>query len=348
MTQAPQGGIWARPTEKPESKPAAKKEAAGRATSPEFDVVQNTSKEFLDVLRRADVMIHSCSPEELGARSIVERAIVMANTVSALRKILGDDFMRDVIHPLIDTPIGFKTDKKDKGGYDLVTVRECVIVALLRGANIVGNEFNIIAGNTYFTREFFSRKLAEHEGLTDLRIDLSVPSMRNGGAFVSARASWMISGTKQEMACDLPVKVNSGMGSDAILGKADRKIKYRIYCRITGTNFTTDGEVDDADAPAASGASGSDRKPSDTQAEIDALKAKQEAAKAAQQTTQVPSGGGEDAPSVPVDAAKGNPKSGDTGTATEPTPDQAELERRKRLPISHPDALPPDEAPWNT
>lgn len=347
MSQSPQGGIWAKPAD---SKPAAKKEAAGKATSPEFDLVQNTSAEFLDVLRRADVMIHSCSPEELEARSIVERAIVMANTVGALRKILGDEFMRDIIYPLMDTPIGFRTDKK---GYDLIAVRECVIVALLRGANIVGNEFNIIAGNTYFTREFFSRKLAERKGLTDLRIDLSVPKNMNGGAIVGARASWLIDGTKQEMVCDLPVKVNSGMGSDAILGKADRKIKYRIYCRITGTNFTTDGEVDDADAPAPSGASGSDRKVSDAQAEIDALKAKQEAAKAAQQTTQVPSGGGgQDAPSVPVDATKGNPKSGDTGTATEPekpSAAQAEKERRQKLPISHPDALPPDEgAPWNT
>lgn len=343
MSQSPQGGIWAKPAD---SKPAAKKEAAaGKATSPEFDLIQNTSPEFLDVLRRADVMIHSCSPEELEARSIVERAIVMANTVGALRKILGDDFMRDIIYPLMDTPIGFRTDKK---GYDLIAVRECVIVALLRGANIVGNEFNIIAGNTYFTREFFSRKLAEHKGLTDLRIDLSVPSMRNGGAIVGAKASWMISGTKQEMACDLPVKVNSGMGSDAILGKADRKIKYRIYCRITGTNFTTDGEVDDTDVQAGPGSTGTDRKASDAQAEIDALKAKQEAAKAAQQTA--PVGGGGAAPSEPVDAKKGGQEGGDTGNATDPKPDpkQAEMERRKKLPISHPDAVPPDDAPWET
>lgn len=252
--------------------------AKGTAPSSElatFNPMQNVDPKTLATLRQADSMIQTCAPAEMVARSVVERAIVMANTVGALRAILNDDFMRDTVHPLMDTPIGFKTDKP--GQYDVDTVRECVIVALLRGANIIGNEFNIISKNTYFTREFFSRKLTDL--VTDLRIDLSVPVMRNGGAVVSAKASWIVDGTKQEMACDIPVKVNAGMGADAILGKADRKIKYRIYCRVTGTSFTTDGEVDEADivhpAPALTG----DQKAQDAQAAIEQLRQQANAGK---------------------------------------------------------------------
>ncbi len=47
----------------------------------------------------------------------------------------------------------------------------------------------------------------------------------------------------------IPVKVNGGMGADAILGKAERKMLFRIYQRVNGSSFgAVDGEVGDVEA----------------------------------------------------------------------------------------------------
>lgn len=193
------------------------------------------------------------------------RAFRMAAAIRALHQAVNEDMMKDIMH-LQGTGLGFLTDKDDPAknnppGYPVGEVKLVAIEAALMGAFWVGNEFNIIANRPYLTKNFFTRKLREFPGLTDLRLSPGVPSLiGDKGALVPYVATWKLNG--QEMRIErllrkiddktdlderIPIRVNSGMGADAILGKAERKIKAQIYNRLTGSDFT-DGDIDDVPA----------------------------------------------------------------------------------------------------
>lgn len=190
------------------------------------------------------------------------RAFRMAAAIRALHQAIDDDMMKDIMH-LQGTGLGFLTDKDDPSknnppGYPVGEVKLVAIEAALMGAYWVGNEFNIISARPYLTKNFFTRKLREFPGLTDLKLFPGVPVlMGDKGALVPYIATWNLNGQemrierlltklddKRELDERICIRVNSGMGADAILGKAERKIKAAIYARLTGSDLT-DGEVDD-------------------------------------------------------------------------------------------------------
>ncbi len=161
------------------------------------------------------------------------------------------------------TGLGFLTDKDvakngEKPGYPITDVKLVAIEAALMGAHWVGNEFNIISCRPYLTKNFFTRKLREFDGFTDLKLFPGVPVLAGEkGALVPYVATWKLNGVEdrierlvtkladnREIDERICVKVNSGMGADAILGKAERKIKAAIYGRLTGSEVA-DGDVDD-------------------------------------------------------------------------------------------------------
>jgi hypothetical protein len=164
--------------------------------------------------------------------------------------------------PLRGTTLGFLTDMDTKGAdqqYPIHVVRDCCTEALMRGFNLVGNEFNIIAGRFYGAKAGYERKVLEWPGLTHLLMEPAVPQAGNGGALVAYVATWRLNGQQQCLKCAqenvdgtiidnrIPVKVNSGMGADAILGKAERKMYYRIYKRLSGGAFgLADGDLGDS------------------------------------------------------------------------------------------------------
>lgn len=184
--------------------------------------------------------------------SIFGRAMVMARAVNDLREAITPEMMKSVM-ALQGTKLGFRTDKDREGGYPEDVVKECLIESLLYGAMPTGNEMNIIASNAYLTLEFFRRKLREWPGLTDLEISLGIPVMSDKGAAVECFATWKID--EHDMRVEflktekhdnrIAVKVNAGMGFDAVLGKAERKLRARIYQKITGSVRTLDGDADD-------------------------------------------------------------------------------------------------------
>lgn len=179
----------------------------------------------------------------------------MAAGIEQLKAIFTDDVMKHVMS-VQGTSLGFLTDKDREKGYSMPIVRDCLITALLNGARPIGNEFNIISGKAYLTKEFFVRILRELEGLNDLTISLGVPELKSGIAMVEASASWTYMGRKEsiQFLADpgrdnrIVVKLNAGMGHDAALGKAERKLRKRIFERITGTTWS--GVEEDAGDPA--------------------------------------------------------------------------------------------------
>jgi hypothetical protein len=229
--------------EKPSTNGTPRTEIAVRAKPQEIATVES--------------IVAQCSLQALAAQGHFRRALAMATGIRLLKQAITKEMMQDLMD-LQGTSLGFRTDKDRDGGYPAEIVKECAIEAALRGALWVGNEFNIIAGRAYLTKEFFTRALREFPGLTDLRLSPGVPVMSNGGALVSYAATWRLNGTQDRIDRTLSkiddktsidericVKVNSGMGADAILGKAERKIRAAIYSRITGS-VVSDGDTDDA------------------------------------------------------------------------------------------------------
>jgi len=180
-----------------------------------------------------------------------------------LRAMLNPDIMAPVME-FMNTDLGFRTDRdpkitpRDREGnpvrpYVVEVVRDVVIEAKLRGFHIAGNEFNIISGRFYAAKNGFRRKLTDGKtfpGLANFKDHYEVPrTVGDKGAIVKCRAEWTLHGAKDSLECEVPVKVNSFMGADAILGKAERKLLKRVVDRLSGVN-TPEGEVGD-EPPAA-------------------------------------------------------------------------------------------------
>lgn len=197
-----------------------------------------------------DDIVQACNLSTMTAEQAFESAFRMAAGVQRLRQSITSAMMKDIM-ALQGTALGFRTDKDRDGGYPVEVVKDCAIEAVLRGFRLVGNEINIISGRMYGTKEGFARLVREFEGVTDLRLVPSVPRMQNGGALVSYKATWRIDGAPQTLDREFAVRVNSGMGADAIIGKATRKMLAAIYGQLTGSEHAIpEGEVGDEALPA--------------------------------------------------------------------------------------------------
>lgn len=211
----------------------------------ELTTIENT-------LANLDQLANSSNALSVTEPSFVE-SFKMATAIKEMRQALTPEIMQPAME-LMNTPLGFRTDrdptKRGKDGqpiksYPISVVKESCIEAMLRGIPLVGNCFNIIAGRMYVTKEGFSFLLAHKvKGMTDLKKQFSVPVNKSGGAIVEASATWLMNGQPQSLERSIPVKVNAMMGTDAVIGKAERKLLASVYSQITGSSVS-DGEAGD-------------------------------------------------------------------------------------------------------
>jgi hypothetical protein len=204
-----------------------------------------------------ETAVTTCAPSALVSLPVLHQAVSLAKGMRALREVLTDQIMRAFM-PLQGSPLGFVTDKDKDSGYDLATVRECLIQAFVMGLRPVNNEFNIIAGKCYAAKNGLVRQVREWPGLTNLQVTLSAPQMAGDkGASVAVHADWLLHGKPQSLMLDtiknddgsifdtrLVIRVNGGMGPDAILGKATRKAHKAIIEKLSNGTI----QIDDGDA----------------------------------------------------------------------------------------------------
>lgn len=178
----------------------------------------------------------------------VVSSIVLSNAVKMLRDALTPAIMADMLN-LANTPIGFKTDENSRkeGKYSDAVIKDCLIQAMIRGVRPMGNEFNILVGQCYVTKEGFRRLLKEYPGFANLKIDLGVPRGVPEGAIIKCSASWTVNGQPDSIECEIPVK---GSGCDLLLGKAESKLYRRIYSRLTGSELADVASAEDEIEPA--------------------------------------------------------------------------------------------------
>lgn len=175
-----------------------------------------------------------------------ERAFLIATAAQELKNLLTPEYMKPIM-ALQGNKLGFKTDKDDKGGYSEEIVKNCLIEAVLTGVQPFGNQFNIIAGSMYVTKEGFGYLLGNFKGL-NYEIIPALPriNQEKTSAAVLMNIEWTLNGEKKTRDIDIPVKMNQFMGSDAALGKATRKARAWLYNTISGKEVG-DGDIQDID-----------------------------------------------------------------------------------------------------
>ncbi len=203
------------------------------------------AEKFKEVSTRLNGVVMSV----LGSKAAMgfEKAYIMSTAISDLKQALTPEYMKPIMS-LQGQKLGFKTDQDAKGGYPEEVVKSCLIDAVLIGLEPVGNQFNIISGNMYPTREGLTYLLNNIYGLS-YEIIPQLPrinSDKSSAAIVMA-ISWTIGGEEKKREIEIPVKMNSYMGTDAVIGKAHRKARMWLFNTLNGTDFS-DGDVNDIEA----------------------------------------------------------------------------------------------------
>ena len=191
------------------------------------------------------------------------RTIAYGMAVAEMREALTPGVMQSIMK-LKGSKLGFRTDENVQNVYPMELVRDAVIDAATLGLQCVGNQFNIIGGNMYVTKEGFTyllRKLSADGKLRDLKfiyhpaeiVESSTQGTRRDGTQyqkieregkVKVDVSCMWQGKPVAEQLEFIVRVNAGMSQDAVLGKAERKAKAWLY------NYLTDQCIGDGDAEA--------------------------------------------------------------------------------------------------
>lgn len=225
----------------------------GAETTELIPMGNTTDLDILDqASQEAALKLHS-------ARTALSRGHALAMCVKTLRTLLTPEILADFTE-LQNSKLGFLTDRKE--GYDAVDLRDIIIDGLIRGLSPVGNQFNVIAGNIYVTKEGFTHLLGMLRPLTELDIRVGNPTRAKDNqqvAFMECVARWKWYGEPDQLEFKttdngdfrIMVKVNSGMGADALLGKGRSKVLRKVYEHIMGSQhalpYIDDDQTIDAD-----------------------------------------------------------------------------------------------------
>jgi hypothetical protein len=188
----------------------------------------------------------------IGSKEILgfEKAYTVAVATKKLSDLLSKEYMAPIMF-LQGNKLGFKTDKDKDGGYGEEVVKNCLIEAVLTGVQPYGNQFNIIAGNCYITKEGFGYLLKNIEGLSyDIVPSLPRIDMVKESAAVIMKITWRYQRDEGEASTgtreiEFGVKVNKFMGADAVIGKATRKARAWLFNMLMNTEIS-DGDIDDS------------------------------------------------------------------------------------------------------
>lgn len=186
----------------------------------------------------------------IGSKEIIgfEKAFMVANATKQLKAALTKEYMEPIMH-LQGNKLGFKTDKDNDKGYSEEVVKNCLIEAVLTGVQPYGNQFNIIAGSCYITKEGFGYLLKNIPGLSyEIIPGLPRIDAAKGSAAVVMKITWKFSGVQEEGSgtrdIDFAIKVNQYMGADAVIGKATRKARAWLFNTLMNTEIS-DGDIND-------------------------------------------------------------------------------------------------------
>lgn len=172
--------------------------------------------------------------------------------VKSLRDILTDDIMKEIFMPLMNTKIGFMTDRTGKANgngqtkplYDIATVRDAIIDAAAYGLIPTFNQFNIIADRMYSTKEGFTALLKKLKVKYVLNFGADTSTNDAKFAEISVKINFEYNGESKPLLINAVVPKTSYSSYDQLKGKAERRAKKMLYEYITGLDL---GENDEGE-----------------------------------------------------------------------------------------------------
>lgn len=176
------------------------------------------------------------------------KAVIVVNN---LREALTDEVMEQVFMPLMNTQIGFMTDrpirdkktgKELKPEYSISEVRDAIIDAASFGLLPTFNQFNIIASKMYPTKEGYSAKLKKLsvKHFISVGVDQAKPSDKF--AILQTKVDYEYEGEKKSFVFNATVPKDQWSSYDQLKGKAERRAKKKLFEFLTGI------DMGDADA----------------------------------------------------------------------------------------------------
>lgn len=171
-----------------------------------------------------------------------QKSLYIASYLQQIYELIPRDTI-NLCRNLMNKGIGFKTDRKD---YDDDTIRDCMVQAMIHGFRVHGNEFNILGGNFYATKEGLERVVKTYptlKGEPEIEIRGSTRSKetRNwrfvfnyhfeykSGKKDTGQLSFIVRGTAGKSNYEVPY--------EAVEGKALRKCYKALYNRLN-RNFS--------------------------------------------------------------------------------------------------------------
>lgn len=171
--------------------------------------------------------------------------------VQTIDQALSPEVIKAVAMPLMNRRCGFMTDrtgKPDKNGqvkpfYTELEVRDCIIDAITIGLLPVGNQFNILAGRMYPTKEGYTALLAKLGVKHTCFIGAPKPSDQGYITFPCVM-TYYYEGEKvtKKFSADTILPAKSFDGIDQLRGKAERRFKKQFFEFLTGIDY---GDADE-------------------------------------------------------------------------------------------------------
>lgn len=170
--------------------------------------------------------------------------------VKNLREILTDEIMKDVFMPLMNTKIGFQTDRNGKPNkqgvvkalYSIDIVRDAIIDAAAFGILPTFNQMNIISEKMYPTKEGFTALLKRLGVVYVLNFGEDATAANAKFAQISVKINYQLEGVDKKPFVMMAVVPKTAYSSyDQLKGKAERRAKKMLYEYVTGLDL---GESD--------------------------------------------------------------------------------------------------------
>lgn len=175
--------------------------------------------------------------------------------VTQLRQALTDGVVEQVFMPLMNTKLGFRTDKdpnrpvRQKDGsykapqpYTAQVVKDCLIDAICIGLLPTGNQFNIISGQMYPTKEGYTALLKRIGCKYFISVGQDGQKPEAPFAEIPCKINYEWQGEKGGYTFIATVKKDSYSSADQLRGKAERRAKKSLYEYLTGCDF---GDADE-------------------------------------------------------------------------------------------------------
>lgn len=175
--------------------------------------------------------------------------IIVAN----LREALTDEIMEKFFMPIMNTRVGFLTDRDPKRvnkqgqstpPYSLDVVRDAIIEGASMGLLPTFNQMNIIAGKMYPTKEGYGALLKKIGAKHVLNIGMDNSAKDAQFSEIPVKVSFEYNGEKNTMLITAVVKKDAYSSYDQLKGKAERRAKKALYEYLTGIDLG-DADTDD-------------------------------------------------------------------------------------------------------